>query len=132
MCQGFLQPGGFRAIPLAVVQPHKLLVTILGCQALLAVVEKSSVSQQLCSMKQPRPGSALVAFLVALLASSCSAKQPGTFADFLASKRASTAAAAVQSESYDYGPREYVHQCLKEIAYKNCRWPTDASTEYFE
>lgn len=80
-------------------------------------------------MQQGRRYRALVPLLVALLASACSAKQPDTFADWLASK---TSTAAVQSEGYEgYGAREYVHQCLKEILYKNCRFP-DGGTEYFE
>jgi hypothetical protein len=99
---------------------------------LLPVVEKSSVLQLVSRMQQRRRYQAFVPLLVVLLASACSSKQPGTFADWLATRKSAGTSAAVQSEGYDYEAREYVHQCLKEIHYKNCRWPEEGGTQYFE
>jgi hypothetical protein len=72
---------------------------------------------------------ALVVFLVLFLVSNCSAKQPDTFAEWLSAKKKNSTA-AVQSDSYEQ--HEYMHNCLREIAFKNCRAPETPGTDYFE
>lgn len=85
------------------------------------------------NMVPGRRGVLVAGLLAVSLVSVCSASQPGTFAEWLSAKKATKSPLVAQaSGGGGYGPREYEHQCLKEMAYKNCRWPKDDGTEYFE